>query len=118
MKQVQRLVVGGETWPVKPEIRDSAGDWEIFDANLLENPEGAVRCYVDIHECGGDPPSLWRVLDLEEGEARVAYELDARCLSAEERACAPEEIREEGRAIFGEMVKDKIDATLDRLEDL
>ena len=71
MMQVQRLVVGGETWPVKPEIRDAIGDWEIFDANLLENPEGAVRCYVDIHEHVGDPPSLWRVLDLAEaGEAR------------------------------------------------
>ena len=118
MMQVQRSVVGGETWPVKPEIRDAIGDWEIFDANLLENPEGAVRCYVDIHECDGDPPSLWRVLDLAEaGEARVAFELDARLLSAEERAACPEEIREAGREIAGEMIKDRVYDVLGRLDE-
>lgn len=109
MIRILRKVVGGESWPVR------STDWEVWDEQQesVEDALSSLACYIDIHECDGDPASVWRI----EVDGEVVHEVDARNMTSEERASVPDDVREEGHAIFGEMIKDKIDEALKKIED-
>ena len=110
MINILRMVIGGEDWEVGP-----VGTWEVWEKGLVsvEQAKIGMVMYIDIHECDGSPASLWRAED----DGMIITEIDARKLSPDQRVSIVQPaVREEGREIFGEMIKDKVDSALFSIE--